>query len=163
MKLALPFSLLILGLYSCQPVNHHGKDEEDKLSRLNWMLGKWEMKTPEGTIREEWTKPSDTQWQGTSYMVTLAGDTPFRESITLDLDHDTLFYQPVVSTQNAGLPVTFHETELSEDQITFENLRHDFPQRIIYKRPSDTTIVATVEGNIEGRVRREEFSYVRRK
>jgi hypothetical protein len=146
---------------SCQPVNHGRQSDEDKLSQLSWMLGKWEMKTPEGVIMEEWVRPSDTQWQGVSYMVTPAGDTPFRESIRLNYERDTLYYQPVVSDQNDGEEVSFTEKNFSDHEITFENLRHDFPQRIIYKRLSDTTIIATIEGNQNGQERREEFRYVK--
>ncbi len=154
--------ITILGLFavSCQPVNH-GTGEEDKLRQISWMLGKWQMQTAEGTITEEWRKPSDSQWLATSYMITAEGDTPFQETITLDYDDDSLVYSPLVSGQNEGSPVSFRERRITENEITFENLRHDFPQRIIYKRTSDSTIVATIEGQENGQTRRQEFMYTK--
>ena len=151
-----------LTITSCQPVAHTEGDEETKLDKLSWMLGKWQMQTPEGVITEEWEKPSDTQWQGISYMITTQGDTPFTEKIRLNYTNDTLYYMPTVSGQNEGKEVSFTEKSLSDRLIVFENLRHEFPQRIIYERTSDSTITATIEGSENGQERREQFAYRRR-
>ena len=155
--------MLLTVLVSCQPVNHSEKSEVsvNKLDKLAWMLGKWEMETPEGTITEEWMKPSDSQWQGVSYLIAPGGDTPFRERIRLDYSGDHLYYRPAVSNQNQGEAVSFAEKSFSDSLVVFENLQHDFPQRIIYKRISDTSILAAIEGESNGAAKREEFAYTR--
>ena len=160
------FPILFVILFSaCQPVNHEtdSQNRDNKLDQISWMLGKWQMEIPEGTVTEEWQRPSDTQWQGMSYLITPNGDTPFRESIRLMYSKDTLYYLPTVSGQNSGQEVSFIERSISDSIIVFENLRHDFPQRISYKRLSDTSIVAAVEGTQNGQPRKEEFAYVKRK
>lgn len=162
MKKLFPITILItLLVSSCQPVNRHRKNDpsDNKLDQLSWMLGKWEMKTPEGTITEQWDKPSDTQWHGVSYMVNSKGDTPFHERIHLRVSGDTLYYLPAVAGQNAGQEVSFMEKTLKDGEVVFENLLHDFPQRISYTRTSDTSIVAAIEGSQNGQSRREEFIY----
>jgi hypothetical protein len=158
-------SLLLILFVACQPVNHESKNQSDesKLDQLSWMLGKWQMETPDGVVTEEWLKPSDTQWQGSSYLITANGDTPFHENIRLNYSNDTLYYIPRVSGQNDDKEVSFTERSISDSIIVFENLRHDFPQRITYKRVSDTSIVAAVEGTQNGQLRKEEFAYVKRK
>lgn len=156
---------LVLIITSCQPVAHHDRKSEtvDKLDHMSWILGKWEMKTPDGTILEQWEQPSDTQWSGVSYMVTPTGDTNFGEHIRLDYSGDTLYYIPTVSNQNAGQEVSFVEKSFSDSLVVFENIQHDFPQRIIYRRISDNNILAAIEGNQDGKNRREEYAYTRAK
>lgn len=163
MKKIIIFLFTAITLASCQPVNHRTRkaDDENRLDQLSWMLGKWQMQTPEGVITEEWSRPSDTQWQGISYMISAAGDTPFRENIRLNYSGDTLYYLPAVTNQNEGKEISFAEKSFSDSLIVFENLNHDFPQRIIYKRISDTSIMAAIEGTRNGKNQREEFSYVK--
>jgi len=163
MKTLLVISCLLL--VACQPVVRTRKQEahKNKLERLDWLIGKWVMQTPEGVITEEWLQPvSDTQWSGLSYMVSQAGDTSFSEQIRLSYQGDSLFYLPVVSNQNDGKAVSFAERSFSDSLIVFENRNHDFPQRIMYKRISDTSILASIEGIRNGQNRKEEFAYTRK-
>lgn len=157
--------VLLCSLFSCQRVYRNKKDKhathDHKLKQIGWMVGKWEMKTPEGTITEEWQQASDKQLTGISYMITQAGDTPFRESIKLNYEGDSLYYKPTVSNQNEGKEIQFSEKSIADNIVVFENKRHDFPQRIIYKRTSDSTIVATIEGEQGGQTKKAEFAYTR--
>jgi hypothetical protein len=149
---------------ACQPVVKKEQKEEqgnDRLQKLSWMIGTWEMKTPDGSVVEQWTKPTDTSWRGVSYMLS-GGDTTFLESITLNYEEDHLQYIPAVTNQNGGQGVSFAEKSFSDSLVVFENLNHDFPQRIIYKRISDTSILAAIEGVQNGQNRREEFAYLRK-
>jgi hypothetical protein len=41
----------------------------------------------------------------------------------------------------------------------FENLNHDFPQRIIYWREGESTLHARIEGSIKGKERKEEWHW----
>jgi len=43
--------------------------------------------------------------------------------------------------------------------VVFENLRHDFPQRIIYRRVSEDSLIARIEGMINGAKRSIDFPY----
>jgi len=159
------FLLVVIGFASCQPVNRHKHvpNAENKLHQITWILGRWQMQIPEGIIVEEWSKPSDTQWRGVSYMVSHTGDTPFVENIRLDYSGDTLYYMPTVGNQNSGKEISFTEKSFSDSLVVFENMYHDFPQRIIYKKLSDTSIVAAIEGRQNGKDKREEFAYLKAK
>ncbi|HRO44147.1 MAG TPA: DUF6265 family protein [Flavipsychrobacter sp.] len=159
--------LVLLGLsvflISCQSVTHkHKGEDENKLTQLSWMLGKWQMQTSDGTITEEWNKSSDSQWYGVSFMVSTQGDTPFRESIKLNYNNDQLTYSPMVSNQNDAKEISFAEKSFSDSMVVFENLNHDFPQRIIYRKISDTSILAAIEGVQNGQTKSEEFAYSKR-
>jgi len=163
MKLNHIFCLFILVLYGCQPVAQRHKTKEDsKPDRLSWMMGEWEMQTPEGVLVEAWQRTSDTVLEGQSFFISTKGDTPFQEKIQIDYKDNLLSYVPTVSNQNNGQPVQFTEKSMTDSLIVFENLKHDFPQRILYRRISDTTILAAIEGVQKGQNRREEFAYRKR-
>lgn len=132
---------------------------ENKLEKLNWVLGTWEMATPEGTFTEHWVKDNDSSYTGHGMMVSPKGDTLFSEHIKLEQSGTTVYYKPVVSGQNNGQETVFTEKSLSADEVVFENPTHDFPQRIIYKKPSDSTLYARIEGTSNGQERQEEYQY----
>jgi len=134
----------------------------NKLSKLNWVLGNWYMETPDGIILEHWDKANDTLYSGFSIMTTAKGDTAFSEHIRLTLEGGSLWYIPTVSNQNEGEAVRFKEKAVTADEVVFENPQHDFPQRIIYHRVNDSTIVATIEGMQNGKMRKEDFNYRKR-
>jgi hypothetical protein len=45
--------------------------------------------------------------------------------------------------------------------VVFENLSHDFPQRVIYRRNADSSITARIEGTVNGEARGRDFPYRR--
>jgi hypothetical protein len=57
---------------------------------------------------------------------------------------------------------TFTSTRVSAGEVVFENLAHDFPTRIVYKRDGDA-LVASIEGTLNGQARRIDFPYKKAK
>ena len=164
MKLLLSVLAGLFMLASC--AGEAGKpahEKQDKLKNLDWIVGNWEMTTPEGTVKESWSRETDSSLHGMGLFTAPAGDTLYSENISLVQNGDTLFYIPAVSNQNNGKPVPFKEMAFSTNEVAFENEGHDFPQRIIYKRTSDSTMTARIEGMQNGQARAEEFSYTRSK
>jgi len=70
---------------------------------------------------------------------------------------DQLVYQAHPSGQPSA---EFVSRTVTEESIVFENLQHDFPQRIGYERQG-TALLAWIEGTQEGEMRRVEFPYRR--
>jgi len=60
-------------------------------------------------------------------------------------------------------PVVFKLTKNSDNEAVFENLQHDFPQRIIYRRESADALFARVEGSEKGVNKAIDFRYKRAK
>jgi hypothetical protein len=52
---------------------------------------------------------------------------------------------------------TFLLVRLSDAEVVFENLAHDFPQRIIYRLQADGYIMGRIEGEIEGEAKAVDF------
>ena len=62
----------------------------------------------------------------------------------------------------SGQPVaTFTARVATADSVVFELPEHDFPQRVGYRRIGSDSVLAWVEGAINGKTRRIEFPYAR--
>jgi len=121
-----------------------------------WLIGTWENKTPRGSIYETWSKASDNELCGKSYVVTQQ-DTIVFETIQLVQEQNGLFYVPTVKNQNDGLPVRFSTKTISETQLVFKNLQHDFPQIISYTKITSDSLIAEISGTKNGQDRKQTF------
>jgi hypothetical protein len=55
----------------------------------------------------------------------------------------------------------FHSITITENSIVFENLAHDFPQRVGYQLVGPDSLMAWIEGPRNGKMKRIEFPYQR--
>ena len=122
--------------------------------------GTWKMETGEGSIFEEWEKASDSLFTGISYAVK-DGDTIILESLKLKYTDGKLCYAPTVQGQNEGQEILFPLKEYlaTEKKFVFENIAHDFPQRIIYHFVDDKNLNARIEGEVDGKMEYSDFTY----
>lgn len=134
--------------------------QTDDIKKTQWLIGTWENKTLKGTIYETWKKISDNELSGMSY-IEKDKDTIVFETIRLVQEQEVLFYIPTVKNQNDGLPVRFTAKLISENQMIFENLQHDFPQIISYTNTDTNTLVAEISGTKNEQERKQTFSMKR--
>src|SRR5690606_21013709 len=106
-----------------------------------WLIGTWENTKAKGSVYETWSKSDVNEFSGKSYMVK-EQDTIVFENIRLVREQNKLFYIPTVKNQNENLPVRFIAKTISETQLVFENLQHDFPQIISYTRINADSLLA---------------------
>jgi hypothetical protein len=144
----------IIGLvFLCSWVNYPATS----VRKAEWLIGTWENKTSRGSIFETWTKVSEEELAGKSYILK-EKDTIVFESIRLVQLQNGLFYIPTVKNQNDGLPVRFSLKTISDTGLVFENLQHDFPQVISYTRINADSLVAEISGIKNGMERKEVFA-----
>ncbi|MFN3968099.1 DUF6265 family protein [Flavobacterium sp.] len=144
----------VLLFVSCQ---NKSANKFEKLEKMNWLVGQWENKTPEGLLTETWTKENDSTFSGQTYFIKNEKDTVHSESIVLTQSKDELIYRPTVKGQNNDEPVDFKLTTEVEYSFTFENPKHDYPQKITYKKVNDKALVATISGNQQGKQSSESY------
>ncbi|RYE23917.1 MAG: hypothetical protein EOP51_09035 [Sphingobacteriales bacterium] len=155
MKYILPvLTMVCLGITSYAQAN--------KLDKLKWLQGQWVMNTGGLQFVEQWTAVDNMLWIGIGYGLNKKGDTTFKEDLQIALQGDTVWYLPTIANQNEGKEVRFAAIELSEKKAVFENKQHDFPQRIVYNKTSDSTVYAYVEGMQKGKIQKEEFHFKRK-
>ena len=120
------------------------------MEKMSWLLGTWENTRPKGSIFETWTKTNNDEYMGKSYMIK-GQDTIVFENIQLANEQTGLFYIPIVKNQNKGLPIRFAAKTISENQLVFENAKHDFPQIISYTKISIDSLIAVISGTKNGK------------
>jgi len=158
------FLLLLTILISCKESDFDDSDnnEKDKIKTAHWLLGSWEFKSTDGNLYENWKKMNDSTLQGQSYFVK-AKDTLHFETVTLQQKGEELTYLTTILGQNNDKPISFVLTETTDKQLIFENITHDYPQKIIYNHVSKDSLVAEISGLQSGRPASEKYLMQRRK
>jgi hypothetical protein len=147
--------IVVVVMVSCK--NNSAEKKFDKLEKLNWLVGSWEQKLPEGTLVENWKMENDSTYSGESYFIK-EKDTLSFESIELLQKGDMLYYIPTVKGQNNDKPVTFKMTSDADNSFTFENPAHDYPQKIVYKKAGANDLIATISGKQQGKDSQESYA-----
>jgi len=109
---------------------------------FNWLIGNWKIERDGTIIYERWEGVNSKQLSGKSYSVS-GKDTLFSERISIVQDGDDCYY--IAEVAHNPEPVKFKLIHHREDEIIFENKKHDFPKRIIYKLISNDSLYARVE------------------
>ena len=125
------------------------------ISDLVWLAGDWQSASGgRAQIEEHWTRPAGGTMIGMGR--TVVGDkTAEFEFLRIEQRGNDLFY---VANPNANCPQTdFKLTRLSGQEVIFENPAHDYPKRVIYRKNSDGSLVASVDAG-EG-TKSQTFSY----
>ena len=126
------------------------------ISRIEWLVGTWEQATSKGSIYETWRKTDENELTGKSYKLKNK-DTIVFETIRMVQDDGRLSYIPAVKDQNAGFPIRFKESTISETLLVFENKEHDFPQVISYTKIGKDSLTAEISGMRNGKEERRYF------
>jgi hypothetical protein len=115
-----------------------------------WLAGCWEGNLRGSEINEQWMKPSGGVMLGMGRTVA-AGKVRDYEFLQIREEADgTIAYVAKPSGQSEA---SFKLKQIQRNEAIFENLEHDFPQRIIYRLQSDGSLFARVEGTMNGKAR----------
>jgi hypothetical protein len=144
--------LLLSVFFSCK----NDANKNDKIKSTQWLIGKWENKSADGNLEETWKKVNDSTFQATSYFIK-EGDTLHYETVTLQQNGEDLNYNATVKGQNDDKAVTFKLNTEIEKQLVFENLKHDYPQKISYTQITKDSLLAKITGIIDGKSTSEQF------
>lgn len=155
MKKIILFLLTILIFASCQK-----SKEVNKIVDTDWLLGNWESKSVEGTLTENWKKVNDNTFQATSFFIK-EKDTIHFETMSLQRKGEVLTYSAAVKGQNNDKAVVFKQTIEAPKQLIFENIKQDYPQKIIYIQITPDSLVAKISGIQQGKPSSEQFSMKR--
>jgi len=127
------------------------------IARLAWLQGCWEGVAATRVVEEQWMAARGGAMLGMSRTVQ-DGKLREYELVLIREAGGSLVYEAHPSGQPAA---TFPMKEMTDASILFEDLAHDFPQRIGYRRDDAERITAWIEGTTGGRSRRVEYPYRR--
>lgn len=126
------------------------------LSSLAWMAGAWRMEKGEVITRETWLAPLGGTMAGVT-QTNRPGRAAEVEFVTISVEPAGVTFVARVKNQ---APTPFTLKPGPADEAVFENLQHDFPQRVIYRR-CEADLCARIEGTVRGEARSLEWRYRR--
>lgn len=135
-----------------------GELQSQTVNDLNWILGSWVMKSEGFELTETWTKTCDSLFIGKG--IGLAGkDTVFQEEMQLSFRENGIFYIVKAHGQNNNEFVLFKLMNQGLNTFVFENMNHDFPNVIVYRKMGESRLDAWIEGRKKGIIKTENFEF----
>lgn len=147
-------AMLLTGAAAALPAQPAGSS----LQRLGWLQGCWRHEGQNRIAEEQWMAPRAGAMLGAARTVREGRMTEHEFVVLRELADGRIAYE----VSPSGRPVTvFTSITLDDNGVIFENLQHDFPQRVAYQRRGDE-LAAWIEGparNAPGQMRRIDFPY----
>ncbi|WP_309645608.1 DUF6265 family protein [Phenylobacterium sp.] len=128
------------------------------VDRLAWMAGSWMQEKGAVVTRETWIAPLGGTMAGIT-QTNRPGRKPQVEFTTITDEPAGVTFTARVDNQP---PTPFVLKPGGEGEAVFENLAHDFPQRVIYRRCGED-LCARIEGTVSGSLKGQDWRYVRAK
>ena len=144
--------ILFTLLVSCK----NDADTIEKITASKWVLGTWAETTADGTLEETWTSKNDSTFEGTSFFIK-GKDTLHNEAIILQQIGEDLVYKATIQGENGDQTILFPLTVTTEKSVTFENKKHDYPQKIVYQLVNDSTMTLNIAGKQAGKPMSESY------
>jgi hypothetical protein len=126
------------------------------VEQVEWLTGCWQYVNGDRVVEEQWMAPR--------------GHTMISTGRTTERDRLAEYELVLIREQNGQLAYESHPSgqpsavflsrRVGENEVLFENLQHDFPQRIGYRRDGNS-LRAWIEGLRSGQNKRVEFPYTR--
>lgn len=131
--------------------------ESGGIQRAAWLQGCWESATGQRIVEEQWMAPRGRSMLGVSR--TVSGERLVEyELVVLREQDERLAFEAHPSGQKSAV---FVSSTVTDSDLLFENPKHDFPQRVGYKRGGPDLLHAWIEGVRNGQPRRVNFEYRR--
>ena len=99
---------------------------------------------------------NDTLYKGESFILK-SNDTIFHEYMNIERTNNEWYYKVKVNGQNNNEAVAFKLTLSSQNQWVFYNPQHDFPNKIMYLKITEDSILASISGTLNGQEKIEQF------
>ena len=127
-----------------------------RIPSLAWMAGTWVHEDARQRVTEGWIGPGNGTMLGTNLTARADGRALFEFMRMAETPEGVSYY----ASPAGRAPVEFRAKEVGESRVVFENLTHDFPQRVIYWKEGEV-LAARVEGTLHGKERSEEWRFKR--
>lgn len=124
------------------------------ISDLHWLAGCWASAGGEAGSGEQWMPPAGDSLLGVSRTVKKGKTVAYEFLQIREVEPGKIAY---IAKPSGQPEATFPLQSAGEREVVFENLQHDFPQRVIYKLGADGVLRASIEGLAKGQLRKIDF------
>jgi hypothetical protein len=138
----------------CWGVSTSGASDGVSLDDLTWLAGHWEGSAGGVGMEEFWTDPQGGVMVGLHRDVFPARPA-FFEYLRIEQRESGVVY---IASPRGGNATEFALVAVGEAEVVFENLEHDFPQRIIYRRQGEL-MIARIEGDVSGESKARQWEW----
>ena len=132
--------------------------EESPLAPMAWLTGCWVEEGAEAGTVEQWMAPAGDTMLGMGRTVKNGKTTTFEFMRLRANDEGKLVFIALPRGQGE---TTFTLLSHLDQRAVFENLQHDFPQRVIYQKLGPDRLAARIEGIRNGALRGVDFAMQR--
>lgn len=126
----------------------------EPITSAAWLAGCWAVDGKEAGTGEQWMAPAGGSMLGAGRTVKDGKTVGFEFMQIRSTEEGKLEFVAMPSGQNE---TTFSLVSSTEGSLVFENLGHDFPQRIMYRSISTDQIIGRAEGSVSGSLRGIDF------
>lgn len=126
------------------------KSTQEGFGEIAWLAGCWQGKAGKFEFVEQWMRPGGGVMLGMGRTL-MDGKLSSHEAMRIEIDADgsLTFVAKPFDKPEARFPALVRDA----GGVAFENPKHDFPQRIIYRRQADGSLLARIEGMRGGQLR----------
>ncbi|MBA2706894.1 MAG: hypothetical protein H0U59_03715 [Gemmatimonadaceae bacterium] len=150
-------ALLLAGLAVGATPEHAQTPSAVARPGLGWLAGCWQLRAGAMMIEEQWLAPRAGVLLGVGR--TTRGDSLVSyEFMRIQARGDSVVFTAQPSGQQTA---EFTARVLTSREVVFENLAHDFPQRVRYRAAGTDSLHSRIEGLQGGQLRGIDFPYVR--
>ena len=137
----------VLSVMGCVAASVPSAAQGSSVASFGWLEGSWTGESGGLRMEEHWTSADGDGLVGMHKDIK-AGKMVSFEFFRIESHADGIYYM----TSPSGAPATpFKLIQQSERRVVFENLTHDFPQRILYWSDKPDELCARIEGKLNGK------------
>ena len=114
-----------------------------EIAELAWLSGCWQSDANKRQVTEHWMKPAGGTMLGINRTLSDGKTTAFEFMRIQQQENGEIYFIVQPSGQKEA---RFKLTTATEDEVIFENPKHDFPQRVIYRKRKDGSLLGRIEG-----------------
>lgn len=118
-------------------------NDQTSLNQVDFLIGKWKVEGKESY--ESWQR-TDNKLIGEVFKMSKGAKT-ISETIEIIIQNNRLVYIATVFDQNEGKGIPFELKSTKGDVFSFENMEHDFPKKIQYKKINASELYVSVLGD----------------
>lgn len=130
-------------MIAAMSITAFSQNTKQPVTVLSWISGCWETTSEGRTTTERWGKTTENLLVGTSQTVKGTKTVAF-EFLHILNNGQGLYY--IAQPSGAKAPTPFGAISVTANEVVFENSKHDFPQRIIYRQDKADSLFARIEG-----------------
>ncbi len=158
-KITIIFTLLIISVLAGDATSQESKPAVQSLA---FIAGCWEINAParKRLVSEQWMIPVGDAMLGMSRTLRDGKLSGFEYMRIVQNDTGVHYFAKPSGNKDE---TAFKLIKWSANEAIFENPSHDFPQRIIYRLNSPDSLLARIEGAMNGKVTGMDFPMTRAK